>query len=127
MAELPPPGPGADPWPEELAIVLVDREEIARLHGEFCGDPAPTDVITFRHGEIVICPDVAAEQGRDFQRSAADEVLLYGIHGMLHLLGYDDHAEADYERMAAAQERVFQAVLAAGADGADGADGGTAP
>lgn len=109
MAFLPPPL--ADPLPEELDFLLLEKDEMARLHGEFCGDPSPTDVITFHHGEILICPEVAAEQGSAWKKSLEDEVLLYGIHGMLHLLGFDDHTDADYDRMAAEQERVLQLVL----------------
>jgi len=105
-----PAAPG-DPLPAELDFVLLEKQEMARLHGEFCGDPSPTDVITFQHGEIFICPEVAAEQGSHWEKSLEDEVLLYGIHGMLHLLGFDDHTDGDYDRMAAEQERVLQLVL----------------
>lgn len=85
---------------------------MVRLHGEFCGDATSTDVITFHHGEIFICPAMAAEQGKRWQRETGEEVLLYGIHGMLHLLGFDDHGSGDYQRMAREQERVLERVLA---------------
>jgi probable rRNA maturation factor len=45
-------------------------------------------------GDVVLCPQVAAEQARAAQHSVADELELLCTHGLLHLLGYD-HAEAD--------------------------------
>jgi probable rRNA maturation factor len=45
-------------------------------------------------GDVVLCPQVAAEQAREAQHSVADELELLCTHGLLHLLGYD-HADAD--------------------------------
>jgi len=98
--------------PGELEFILLDNEEMTRVHGEFCGEATPTDVITFLHGEILICPEVAREQGPQWDRSLEEEVLLYGIHGMLHLIGFDDHEPQDYDAMARAQDEVLAKVLA---------------
>jgi probable rRNA maturation factor len=48
-------------------------------------------------GDVVICPQVAARQGRRAGHGFADEVNLLLTHGILHLLGYD-HAQPDEER-----------------------------
>jgi len=45
----------------------------------------------------VLCPEVAARQAIGAGHSAADELHLLTVHGVLHLLGYD-HAEPDDER-----------------------------
>jgi rRNA maturation RNase YbeY len=39
-----------------------------------------------------------------------DEVLLYGLHGLLHLAGYDDLKPAAAKEMAAAQEKLLRRV-----------------
>ncbi len=103
------------PLPEALdriEFVLVDRATMVRVHADFLGDPTETDVITFPYGEIVICPAVAKEQSSVHGLDIEDEVLLYGLHGLLHLAGYDDLKPAAAKEMAAAQEKLLKRVLA---------------
>jgi probable rRNA maturation factor len=45
-------------------------------------------------GDVVLCPQVAAEQAREARHSVGDELELLCTHGLLHLLGYD-HAEPE--------------------------------
>ncbi len=101
------------PLPENLAeihIVLVDRATIARVHGQFMDDPTETDVITFPYGEILVCPAVAHDRARELKLKPDDEVLLYGLHGLLHLAGYDDTTPKLAREMAAAQEKLLRKV-----------------
>ncbi len=63
---------------------------MAALHKEFCGLAGPTDVLTFRHGEIVISAETAVRQARMFHSNLACEIQLYLLHGLLHLAGFDD-------------------------------------
>ncbi len=93
----------------ELDISLVDPEEIAALHERWMDLPGPTDVLSFPMdelrapepgeapepgmlGDVVICPQVADEQGRAAGHGLAGELELLLTHGILHLLGHD-HAE----------------------------------
>jgi probable rRNA maturation factor len=92
--------------------VLVDRATMARVHGDFLGDPTETDVITFPYGEILICPAVARKQAPVQGLSVEREVLLYGLHGLLHLVGYDDATPASRNRMEAEQKRLLRRVTA---------------
>ena len=99
------------PLPEDLAnidVVLVDRATMARVHADFLGDPAETDVITFPYGEIVVCPAVAREQAPRFGLEVGHEVLLYAIHGLLHLAGHDDQTEKQAREMARIQRRIVR-------------------
>ena len=54
-----------------------------------------TDVLTFdlgiRTGEIIICPQIAGINAKAHQTSTEKEIILYVIHGILHLAGFDDH------------------------------------
>ncbi len=83
---------------------------MARVHADFLGDPAETDVITFPYGEILICPAVAADQAKRSGLNLEEEVLLYGLHGLLHLAGYDDTSPSDARQMARAQNRLLTQV-----------------
>ncbi len=96
----------------EIEIVLVDRATIARVHGQFMDDPTETDVITFPYGEILVCPAVAHDRARELHLKPDDEVLLYGLHGLLHLAGYDDVTPRLAKEMSAAQDALLRRVLA---------------
>ncbi|NAZ81215.1 rRNA maturation RNase YbeY [Kineococcus sp. R8] len=113
----------------ELSVLLVDTEAMARLHVQWMDEPGATDVMSFPMdqlrpgreggtsepgllGDVVVCPQVAAEQAAAAGHATADEVLLLVTHGILHLLGYD-HAEPDEEReMFTLQRRLVLGFLA---------------
>lgn len=103
----------------ELSILLVDEAAMTELHEKWMGEPGPTDVLAFPMdelrpghmsggaedapadpallGDVVICPEIAAEQARQAGHTAEDELHLLCAHGILHLLGYD-HAETEERR-----------------------------
>ncbi len=109
------PGPGAAPLPdlEGVEIVLVSDQTSARLHTKFLGEPGPTDVITFAHGEIVIGCGVglrqAVEHGEEFTR----ELCRYLVHGLLHLNGHEDDQPDLAAAMWQAQEEILGRAEAA--------------
>ena len=90
-----------------MEVTLLDDGEMARLHGEFLADATTTDVITFEHGELLIGVEVAARQAKEFGSEEDREIALYGIHGMLHLAGFDDVETSDAEKMARRQEELL--------------------
>jgi len=97
--------------PALIEITLLGGTAIAKVHGEFLGDPTPTDVITFEHGEILIGVTVAAENAPKIRHSVDHEVALCGIHGFLHLLGYDDLTEKEQIIMHRRQDEILEAAL----------------
>jgi rRNA maturation RNase YbeY len=84
----------------ELGIHLVGARDMALINEQFLNHEGSTDVITFDHaeapaetavhGEIFICLDDAVAQARAFGTSWQAELVRYVVHGVLHLLGYDD-------------------------------------
>lgn len=84
---------------------------MARVHADFLDDPTETDVITFPYGEILVCPAVARDQALQRKLPVDREVLLYALHGILHLVGYDDVTPAKAKKMAQAQEELLLRVL----------------
>jgi probable rRNA maturation factor len=85
---------------------------MARLHGEFLGDATTTDVITFDHGELLIGVETAKRQSLEFETSIHREIALYGIHGMLHLAGFDDRDSPEAKLMERRQKDLFSKVFA---------------
>jgi probable rRNA maturation factor len=95
----------------ELSILLVDRAAIAELNTKHMGQAGPTDVLAFpidrpgetlagepaMLGDVVLCPEVAAEQASEHGHPLDAELDLLLVHGILHLLGHD-HAQAAERR-----------------------------
>ncbi len=87
--------------PSLISIFFVDGEEICDLHEQFFQDPTITDCITFPMddpyeegceilGEVFVCPKVALDYAEKHKIDPYEELSLYVIHGILHLLGFDD-------------------------------------
>lgn len=85
---------------------------MTQVHADFLEDPTETDVITFPYGEIIVCPSVAREQAPGYRLEVEQEVLLYCLHGLLHLAGYDDTTPSAARAMARAQDQLLKQVLA---------------
>ena len=94
-----------------IEISIIDDKQIAKVHGEFMNDPSPTDVITFDYGEILVSAETALSNSAEMQVSLENEILLYIIHGMLHLGGYLDGSNAEFKEMESHQEMILDACL----------------
>lgn len=111
----------------ELSMVLLDTAAMADLHMRWMDLPGPTDVMSFPMdelepggrpdaaepgpsmlGDIVLCPQFAADQAKAAGHPLEHELALLTVHGVLHLLGYD-HAEPDEEKeMFALQAQLLE-------------------
>tara|TARA_B100000530_G_scaffold233102_1_gene150989 strand:+ start:910 stop:1350 length:441 start_codon:yes stop_codon:yes gene_type:complete len=96
---------------DSVEISIIDDKQIAKVHGEFMDDPSPTDVITFDYGEILVSAETALSNAEEMQVSLENEVLLYIIHGMLHLGGYLDDSSAGFNEMKSLQEMILDSCL----------------
>ena len=99
---------GPDSLPEEIVVVFVSDALISRIHRDFMAVDGPTDVITFRHGEIFISMDTAQRQSEKFSTDLFRELSLYFVHGLLHLTGLDDLTEEGFNEMASVQETIVR-------------------
>jgi len=91
----------------DVVVALVDDRTIARLHGEVLDDPTPTDVLSFPHGEIVASGETARREARARGLDPVHELVLYVVHGALHLKGHRDGNARDRRRMREAERRVL--------------------
>ena len=60
------------------------------------------------HGEIFVCLDEAMSQARRFRTTWQRELVRYVVHGVLHLLGYDDLNNRARRRMKAAEDTLVR-------------------
>lgn len=103
-----------------VSFALVGDARMSKLHQQFMNDPSPTDVLTFElehdsrgrcvQGEIVVCVPEAKRNARRIGTKPADELLLYCLHGLLHLTGMDDRDENDWLKMHETEDRLLQAA-----------------
>lgn len=108
----------------ELGLFITDDEGIKELNRRYRGVDEPTDVLAFG-GEVegfVSAPDQphlrdivisyprAASQAQERGHSVAQEIDLLFLHGLLHLLGYEDETPKKRVRMWARQEEVLGAL-----------------
>jgi probable rRNA maturation factor len=95
-----------------VSIAVVDDATIHRLNQQYLEHDQPTDVLSFLleltettlEGEVIVSADTAAATAEQFGWTTDDELMLYVVHGMLHLLGYDDQS-ADEQTAMRARER----------------------
>jgi probable rRNA maturation factor len=94
----------------KISLAVVDDAAIRPLNRRYLGHDFATDVLSFLfdrddsglEGEIVVSAETARAAAQDFGCPPGDELLLYVVHGMLHLAGYDDQTP---RQRAAIQER----------------------
>jgi ribonuclease HI len=97
-----------------ISVSIVGNEAIQAVNREHLGRDEPTDVIAFDYGEdipgegedvegeVIVSAERAVEAAAELGRAPGDELLLYIVHGVLHLRGFDDR---DPEQRAAMRER----------------------
>lgn len=132
----------------ELSVLLVDSLTMADLHQRYMGEPGPTDVLSFPMdelrppppgsargdwsgseepgaapgllGDVVLCPEVAAQQAGRARHPLRDELELLCAHGILHLLGYDHADPGEHATMFSLQDELLSSWRAAREPGGDG-------
>ena len=99
----------------EISIAIVDDETIHDLNRRYLKHDYATDVLSFvldrdeghLDGEVIASAETASRVGRQFSAPADDELLLYVVHGMLHLVGFDDQTPAAAKRMRKEEQKIL--------------------
>jgi probable rRNA maturation factor len=100
----------------EVSIAIVDDDAMHKLNRQYLQHDYPTDVLSFvleedetrLIGQLIVSADYAAREAPTFGWTTDDELLLYAIHGALHLVGYDD-LEPDLKAEMREQETAYLA------------------
>jgi probable rRNA maturation factor len=106
-----------NPALRELSLAFVGDARMSQLHEEFMAIPGPTDVLTFpldqdarrrvTAGEVVVCVPEATRRAKEHKVPLERELLLYALHGLLHLCGYDDRTARDYRRIHRTEDMIL--------------------
>jgi len=92
---------------DNLSVALVDDARISQLNHQLLQRSGSTDVIAFEaeqdaegsSGEIIISVPTAQRQAQQYGHSLTAELCLLAIHGLLHVMGYEDQTEAGHAKM----------------------------
>ncbi|MBQ9873608.1 MAG: rRNA maturation RNase YbeY [Thermoguttaceae bacterium] len=113
-----------------IELVALAPEPMHRINVEFLGHDYPTDVLAFQlddgddpsklEANIAVCPDVAEKYAKIYDWPRESELLLYAIHGALHLVGYDDH---DPEGAVLMHQKEREYLAKVGVDGSRSREG----
>ena len=84
---------------DEADVAVVGAGEMAWLNERYARHAGCTDVLSFDltgpgagglAAQIIVCADMAAAEAEKRNTSPRRELLLYVVHGLLHLMGHDD-------------------------------------
>jgi probable rRNA maturation factor len=114
----------------EMGLAITDSGTIRKLNRTYRGEDQPTDVLAFHMppgtsqvsersfvgppdglnhlGEVVISYPQAVRQAQEQGQSVAQELALLIVHGVLHLLGYDDELPEEKQQMDARTSEILK-------------------
>ena len=105
---------------DDLSLALVSDARMADLHQQFMNITGPTDVLTFElehdrrgnvtAGEVVLSVPEARRQATARRIELRVELLLYALHGMLHLCGFDDRTDRGFRTMHRREDDILTAL-----------------
>ncbi|HEV7302040.1 MAG TPA: rRNA maturation RNase YbeY [Tepidisphaeraceae bacterium] len=106
--------------PEEISLALVNDKLMSELHQRHLNIPGPTDVLTYEldhdttgwciAGEIVVCVPEAKRQAKERGTTVDNELLLYALHGVLHLAGFDDRTERLFREIHTMEDDILTRI-----------------
>lgn len=104
----------------QLNILITDNKTIQKFNKRFLNRDVPTDVIAFRYddykhscvyGDIAISSQMARENANRFNLPWEQELILYVIHGILHILGYSDKSPHLKKKMQKVEDSILKQIL----------------
>lgn len=114
----------------DLSVVIVDNAAIRDLNRQYLDHDWDTDVLSFLleceagtaehvspepprgagkrfEGEVILSAEMARARAPEFHWSPHEELLLYLVHGLLHLTGYDDRSEEERRLMRSREREIL--------------------
>ena len=104
----------------EVDVAVVTSREISSLNRRYLNHTGPTDVISFDlsdssddgiRAQIVVCGELAVREGRIRRHGPQRELMLYIVHGLLHLMGFNDKTPTQSTTMHAREEKLLAKFL----------------
>lgn len=94
-----------------INYIFCSDEYLKQINIEYLNHDYYTDIITFNYneenvigGDIYISLERVRDNADEFQVTFHNELQRVVIHGILHLVGFDDHSEEEKKKMRAAED-----------------------
>lgn len=102
-----------------FSVLFVDTNTIHELNAKYLNHDYPTDVLAFPlhepdaelEGEIYVCLETALSQAEEYGVTFENELLRLTAHGLLHLLGYNDHIKEERDGMLVKGDRYIRRFM----------------
>lgn len=105
----------------ELSLAVLSDEDMAAAHLHHLGEAGPTDTLSFDlcdagsspaavEGEVLLGMGVAQREAQRHGHAVRLELLLYALHGLLHLMGEDDRSDAAFRAMHEKENALLEAL-----------------
>lgn len=118
------------PPESEVSIILVGDEEMTGYNRRFLDRHGPTDVISLpieelvpgrppgvvpdgpppMLGDVILDPAYIRRQAEELGRDFDDELAMFVVHGVLHLLGYEHETDAEASHMEDRERQILEAA-----------------
>ena len=104
----------------EINIDFLDNSAIQKLNKKYLNHNCPTDVLAFPYpdsdsksknklcADIAISAEMAITNSKIFKVDVKEELCLYVVHGLLHLVGFDDISAAKRKKMRKEEESLIK-------------------
>ena len=98
-----------------VSVIFCSDKYLLDVNIKYLGHDYYTDIITFDYcegsvlsGDLFISVDSVKENSVFYKSCFDDELNRVIVHGLLHLIGYDDHSEADIAQMRAKEDYYLE-------------------
>ncbi len=103
---------------DSLEINFISSDKIYKINSEYLNHNFTTDIITFNYsnqqkkldGEMFISIDDASENAKKYNVDLQEELARLIIHGILHLLGFDDQHKKDKIKMKQQENKLLNTL-----------------
>jgi len=106
-----------------VSVSIVGSTKMKSIHKQYFNDPSDTDCISFSQfeglkvgnekllGDVFVCWNQVQKQAPQYGNNPKEELLYCIIHGILHLLGYDDITAQKRKIMFKKQDQIFHRLV----------------
>lgn len=101
----------------DMNYVFCDDEYLLQMNRQYLGHDYYTDIITFDSredalskrldGDIFISVDTVRANGEEYGEGFEREIMRVIAHGLLHLIGFDDHTASQQKKMREAENTAL--------------------
>ena len=93
---------------KDISIAVIGDQKMKEINNIYRGFNKTTDVLSFEElNEVIINIKQIKRQAKEFKRTVRDEFEFILVHGLLHLVGFDDYQEKDRLKMVSLGEKFL--------------------